>query len=59
MKVDEVMSNIDRMPESLVHSYYEMVLEDIKERLKNDPDYQVKKGQGQFDFLDKLWVNLS
>lgn len=54
MKVDEVMSNIDRMPESLVHSYYEMVLEDIKERLKNDPDYQVKKGQGQFDFLDKL-----
>jgi iron complex outermembrane receptor protein len=44
MKVDEVMGNIDRLPDSLVQSCYEMVIEDLKERLSTDPDYQNKKG---------------
>lgn len=54
MKVDEVMGNIDRLPDSLVQSYYEMVIEDLKERLSHDPDYHNKKGQGHFNYLDKL-----
>ncbi len=57
MKVDEVMSNIERLPDLLVQSYYEMVIEDLKERLSHDPDYQNKKGQGHFNYLDKLWFN--
>jgi hypothetical protein len=48
------MGNIERMPESLVQAYYEMVLEDLRERLQKDPDYQRKKGDGQFESLDKL-----
>lgn len=55
MKVDEVFGNIDKLPESLVESYYEMVIEDLKERLKNDPDYQSKKGpngKSPFEYLD-------
>lgn len=57
MKVDEVFGNIDKLPESLVQAYYDMVVEDLRERVKNDPDYQSKKGpdgKSQFDYLDKL-----
>ena len=57
MKVDEVMSNVEKLPESLVQAYYDMVVEDIKERIQNDPDYQKKKGpdgRSQFEHLDKL-----
>ena len=39
MKVDEVFSNIDKLPDSLVQAYYDMITEDLKDRLKNDPDY--------------------
>jgi hypothetical protein len=34
-----------------------MVIEDLKERLESDPDYQNKKGpdgRSQFEYLDKL-----
>jgi hypothetical protein len=56
-KVDEVLSNIEKMPESLVQAYYEMIVEEVKERLKEDPDYQSKKradGKSQFEYLDRL-----
>ena len=57
MKVDEVFGNIDRLPESLVQAYYDMIVEDLKDRVRNDPDYQNKKGpdgKSPFEFLDKL-----
>lgn len=28
-KVDEVLSNIDKMPESLVQAYYDMIIEEV------------------------------
>ena len=30
LKVDEVLGNIDKLPDSLVEAYYEMVREDLK-----------------------------
>ena len=57
MKVDEVFGNIDRLPESLVKAYYDMIVEDLKERVRKDPDYQNNKGpdgKSPFEFLDKL-----
>ena len=39
VKVDEVMGNISTLPESLVGAYYEMLREDVKDRIENDPDY--------------------
>lgn len=45
VKVDEVMGNISTLPESLVGAYYEMLREDVKERIEKDPDYQEKKKQ--------------
>ena len=57
MKVDEVFGNIDRLPESLVQAYYDMIVEDLKERVRKDPDYQNKKGpdgKSPFEFLDRL-----
>jgi hypothetical protein len=45
------------MPESLVESYFEMIKDDLKTRLKNDNDYREKKradGTTAFTFLDKL-----
>ena len=51
------MNTVQEMPASLVKAYYDMVREDIKERLRNDPDYQEKKaqeGKSQYEYLDKL-----
>lgn len=58
-RVDEVMATVHEMPESLVKAYYDMVREDIKERLRNDPDYQEKSGsdgKSPYEYLDKLWT---
>lgn len=33
------MSGVKELPESLVSSYYEMLRQDIKDRLQNDEDY--------------------
>lgn len=57
VKVDEVMGTIDKLPDSLVESYFEMIKDDLKTRIKNDPDYRDKKrsdGSTPFSFLDKL-----
>lgn len=57
VKVDEAMGKIEQMPESLVESYFEMIKDDLKTRLKNDNDYREKKradGTTAFTFLDKL-----
>lgn len=57
VKVDEVMGTIDKLPDSLVESYFEMIKDDFKTRIKNDPDYRDKKksdGSTPFSFLDKL-----
>jgi hypothetical protein len=37
------MGTIEKLPDSLVSSYYEMVREDLKNRVNNDPDYRDKK----------------
>jgi hypothetical protein len=44
LKVDEVFAEVEKLPESLVQAYYDMIVEDMKERIKHDPDYQNKKG---------------
>jgi hypothetical protein len=56
LKVDEVLSNVEGLPESLVQSYYDMMKEDLKDRINNDPDYRDKKqsGSSQFEYLDRL-----
>ena len=57
VKVDEVLGTIDQLPDSLVESYYDMIKDDIKTRIKNDPDYRDKKrgdSSTPFSFLDKL-----
>jgi hypothetical protein len=46
LKVDEVLANVERLPESLVHAYYEMMREDLQNRVRNDPDYREKKQGG-------------
>lgn len=54
-KVDEVMGTIDKLPDSLVSSYYEMIREDLKNRIQNDPDYRDKKrqnGSTPYNYLD-------
>ena len=50
------MGNVDSLPEELVQSYYDMLKEDIKERLKEDEDYQEKKHDGNSPYpdLDRL-----
>ena len=56
-KVDEVMGNVEHLPESLVQSYYDMLREDLTQRVQNDQDYQEKKSQGgatHYEHLDKL-----
>lgn len=57
VKVDEVMGKVEKMPESLVQSYYEMVREDLKNRVQSDPDYRDKKrpdGSTPYGYLDRL-----
>ena len=57
LKVDEVLGNIDKLPDSLVEAYYEMVKEDLKLRTQNDPDYRNKKrsdGSTSYEYLDRL-----
>lgn len=56
-KVDEVMGTIEKLPDSLVSSYYEMIREDLKNRIQNDPDYRDKKrqnGSTPYNYLDQL-----
>ncbi len=56
-KVDEVMGEIDHLPESLVQAYYDMVKEDIANRVHNDNDYKARKsgtGRSGYDDLDRL-----
>ena len=55
-KVDEVMKDIQELPPELVESYYDMVRESMKKRLKNDGDWiDIKKnGKGNYEHLDKL-----
>ena len=51
------MSGIESLPESLVQAYYDMLREDISERLKDDEDYKEKKdqsGKTPYEYLDKL-----
>jgi hypothetical protein len=57
LKVDEVLGNIEKLPDSLVEAYYEMVREDLKQRTSNDPDYREKKrqdGSTPYEYLDRL-----
>ena len=56
-KVDEAMGKVDSLPESLVHSYYEMLREDVINRVRNDPDFNDKRGpdgKAPYEYLDKL-----
>ena len=56
-KVDEAMGKVDSLPESLVHSYYEMLREDVINRVRNDPDFNDKRGpdgKTPYEYLDKL-----
>lgn len=52
-KVDEVMGNVEHLPNELVTSFYEMLREDLKERISQDKDYK-QAPKGRFDHLDKL-----
>ena len=51
-KVDEVMSNVEALPDSLVSAYYNMVREEIRERLRVDDDF--KERRSSYPNLDKL-----
>eukprot|EP00347_Sterkiella_histriomuscorum_P022410 403338593 len=55
-KVDEVLSDVKEMPETLVQSYFNMLKQDIKERLADDEDYQDLKirGDSHIQELNKL-----
>lgn len=55
-KVDDVFKEVSEMPSELVESYYEMLKENIKQRLHKDPDFKdIKKNRpGQYDHLDKF-----
>jgi hypothetical protein len=55
-KVDEVMSNVHNLPETLVQAYYNMVRDDIKTRIQSDEDYQEKKNEPKkpYEYLDKI-----
>jgi len=51
-KVDEVMSNVESLPDSLVSAYYNMAREEIRERLRLDEDFKEK--HTSYPNLDKL-----
>lgn len=51
-KVDEVMSNVEALPESLVASYYDMVRDEIRDRLRQDDDFEAK--HASYSNLEKL-----
>jgi hypothetical protein len=51
-KVDEVMSSVEALPDSLVSAYYDMVRDEIRDRLRQDDDFLAK--HASYSNLEKL-----
>ena len=47
------MGNVEHLPNELVASFYEMLREDLRERVNQDKDYR-QAPKGRFEHLDKL-----